>query len=166
MSARSLSVSRAHFYCARCYTDRGIYRMNCHFTLRVTTIFFLLIIGSTAAMADEFKPQDLSWYRDESGQRQAVRSAADWDRRRADVLVRMQQVMGELPDRSKLPPLDMRVSEEIARDGYKRLTVTFANLFDERVTAYLYVPTNLKPGERRPGVVALQSTGMEGKEIV
>ena len=117
-------------------------------------------------MADEFKPQDLSWYRDESGQRQAVRSAADWDRRRADVLVRMQQVMGELPDRSKLPPLDLKVSETVQRDGYRRLTVSFANLYDERVTAYLYEPDGLKPGERRPAVLALQSTGVEGKDIM
>jgi dienelactone hydrolase len=151
---------------ARCYTERGIYRMHRHAIRRVAFIFAFFIIGSAAAMADECKPQDLSWYRDESGTRQAVKTPADWDRRRADVLARMQKVMGDLPDRSKLPPLDMRVSEEIARDGYKRLTVTFANLFDERVPAYLYVPTNLKPGERRPGVVALQSTGMEGKEIV
>ena len=74
--------------------------------------------------------------------------------------------MGELPDRSKLPPLDLKISETFQGDGYRRMTVTFANLHDERVTAYLYVPEGLKPGERRPGVVALQSTGMQGKDIV
>jgi dienelactone hydrolase len=135
---------------------------------RITLALIVAVISvwSASAMADEFKPQDLSWYRDASGGRQSVQTPADWDRRRADVLSRMQAVMGELPDRSKLPPLDVRVSEEVARDGYKRLTITFANLYDERVTAYLYVPTNLKAGERRPGVLALQSTGMEGKDIV
>jgi dienelactone hydrolase len=88
------------------------------------------------------------------------------EQQRADLLKRMQDVMGELPDRSHLPPLDLKVSETFQGEGYRRLTVTFANLFDERVTAYLYVPDGLKPGERRPGALALQSTGMPGKEIV
>jgi dienelactone hydrolase len=34
------------------------------------------------------------------------------------------------------------------------------------VTAYLYRPEGLKEGERRPGVLSLQSTGVEGKVIV
>jgi dienelactone hydrolase len=71
-----------------------------------------------------------------------------------------------LPDRSNLPPLDLRVSETVQGDGYRRMTVSFANLYDERVTAYLYVPDGLRAGERRPGVVALQPTGVEGKRIV
>lgn len=91
---------------------------------------------------------------------------ADVEQRRVDVRKRMQDVMGELPDRSHLPPLDLKISETFQGNGYQRLTVSFANLFDERVTAYLYVPDGLKPGERRPGAVALHSTGMQGKEIV
>src|SRR5690242_16909878 len=58
-------------------------------------------------------------------------AAADRDQQRADLLKRMQEVMGELPDRTHLPPLDLKVSETFQGDGYRRLTVTFANLFDE-----------------------------------
>jgi len=58
------------------------------------------------------------------------------------------------------------MTETVQRDGYRRLTVSFANLYDERVTAYLYEPDGLKPGERRPAVLALQSTGVEGKDIM
>ncbi|HEV2294649.1 MAG TPA: alpha/beta fold hydrolase [Tepidisphaeraceae bacterium] len=83
-----------------------------------------------------------------------------------DIRQRMQDLMGPLPDRSQLPPLDLQTAETFQGDGYRRMTVSFANLFEERVTAYLYVPDGLKPGERRPGVLALQSTGMQGKEIV
>ena len=92
--------------------------------------------------------------------------AVDREGQHADLLKRMQDVMGGLPDRSQLPPLDLKIGESFQGEGYRRLTVTFANLFDERVTAYLYVPDGLKPGERRPGALALQSTGMPGKEIV
>src|SRR5215211_2105760 len=107
--------------------------------MHIRLIVPILLLWSPLAMAEEFMPQDLSWFRDEPGQRQAVRTAADWDKRRADVLGRMQAVMGELPDRSKLPPLDLRVSETTQGDGYWRMTVSFANLYDERVKAYLYV---------------------------
>jgi dienelactone hydrolase len=100
------------------------------------------------------------------GELVAIKTQSDLEERRADVRERMQKVMGELPDRSQLPPLDLKIVESFQGDGYKRLTVSFANLYDERVTAYLYVPDGLKPGERRPGVVALQSTGMQGKHIV
>ena len=93
-------------------------------------------------------------------------SRADRQQGRLDLLKRMQAVMGELPDRSDLPPLDLKTIETFQSDGYRRMTVSFANFFDERVTAYLYAPDGLKPGERRPGALALQSTGMPGKEIV
>ena len=96
----------------------------------------------------------------------ATTTAAAADAERTPLRQRMEAVMGELPDRSQLPPLDLKVSETVQGDGYQRMTVTFANLFDERVTAYLYVPDGLRAGERRPAALALHSTGMPGKEIV
>lgn len=92
--------------------------------------------------------------------------AAEREKRRVDLLKRFEKVAGELPDRSRLAAPDLKVGETFRGEGYRRLTVSFANLFDERVTAYLYVPDGIKPGERRPGALALQSTGMEGKQIV
>ena len=97
---------------------------------------------------------------------QPVKSSADWEKHRADILKNMQEVMGPLPDRSHLPPFDLKIVETFQGAGYQRHTVSFANLFDERVTAYLYVPDGIKPGERRPGALALQPTGDEGKETV
>jgi dienelactone hydrolase len=96
----------------------------------------------------------------------ATTTEPELEQRRVDLRKRMTTVMGELPDRSNLPPLDLRTTETFQGDGYRRLTVSIANLFDERITAYLYVPDGLKPGERRPAALALQSTGMPGKEIV
>jgi dienelactone hydrolase len=78
----------------------------------------------------------------------------------------MQEVMGALPDRSHLPRPDMRTSETFAGEGYHRLTITLDNLYDERITAYLYLPDDLKAGERRAGILALQPTGIGGKAIV
>jgi dienelactone hydrolase len=83
----------------------------------------------------------------------------------------MQEVMGPLPDRSHLPPLDIQTGETISRDAtrqqaYLRETLSFANLYGERVTAYLYVPANIAKGERRHAVLAVQPTGEAGKDIV
>ena len=122
---------------------------------------------TTSTLAGE--PPDhrqLFWYVDESGAQQPVRTEADWQKRRATVLAAMQEVMGPLPDRSNLPPLDLKVHETFQGDTYKRHTVTFANLHGEQVTAYLYVPNDVGPGERRPGALALQPTGIEGKRRV
>ena len=107
----------------------------------------------------------LSWYRDSSGAIQPIRTPQDWEKRKAGVLKAMQEVMGDLPDRSALPPLDLRITETFQGEGYQRHTVSFANLHDERVTAYLYVPANIASGQRRPAALALQPTGMQGKEI-
>lgn len=124
------------------------------------------VMGLSVSIAGAGAHQSLMWFVDGKGQKQPVQSPADWERRRADVLASMQEVMGELPDRSQLPPLNLKVSETFQGNGYQRLTVSFANLFDERVTAYLYVPDGIEPGQRRPGALALQPTGMQGKEIV
>jgi dienelactone hydrolase len=140
--------------------------MLMHMISLTHVLIVVCVIGLFASAAGAGAHQSLMWFTDEKGQKQPVQSSADWERRRADVLVGMQEVMGELPDRSALPPLDMKVSETFQGEGYQRLTVSFASLFDERVTAYLYVPDGIAPGQRRPGTLALQPTGMQGKEII
>lgn len=129
--------------------------------IRIERLMMVLVAGALGA--------GVAWaVEPDPGQSDCVplKSARDVERQRVDVRHRMQDVMGELPDRSQLPPLDLKVTEAFQGDGYRRLTVSFVNLFDERVTAYLYVPDGLKPNERRPGAVALQSTGMAGKDLV
>lgn len=86
--------------------------------------------------------------------------------RREATLAGMRAVMGDPPDRSALPALDLKVTEVERGDGYERRTVSFAGHYGERVTAYLYVPAGLNAGERRPGVLALQPTGEAGKVVV
>jgi dienelactone hydrolase len=113
----------------------------------------------------KFTHQDLLWYPDPQGGKHPLTSAAQWPLRRAAILAAMQDVMGPLPDRSALPPFDLRVHGTLAGDGYTRQTISFANVQDERITAYLYVPSDLKPRERRPAALALQPTGIEGKDI-
>lgn len=133
--------------------------------LCITGAAFLLF-GPRLDASDAIDHRQLLWYIDGTGMKRAVDSASTWKQRRELILKGMQEVMGPLPERSKLPPLAMKTKETVQGDGYKRHSIVFENVHAERITAYLYVPDGLKPGEKRPGVVALHPTGPQGKEII
>ena len=105
-------------------------------------------------------------YLDDAGQEHPVKTPADWAIRRRHILAGMQQAMGPLPDLSRRAPLDPRETERIEQDGVVRVTLSFVAEGDDRVTAHLYLPDDLKPGERRAAMLALHPTGAQGKAIV
>ncbi|NUQ64003.1 MAG: alpha/beta fold hydrolase [Pirellulales bacterium] len=113
------------------------------------------------AAADHSK---LMVYWKESGKEHPVASPADWEIRRRQVLKGIEEAMGPLPDRSKLPPLDMRSLDEKQGEGFRRLKIDFVSEGTDRVPAYLFLPVDLKPSERRPGIMALHQTVTQGKE--
>ncbi len=116
----------------------------------------------------------LMYYVDADGREQPVRTAADWARRRAQILVGMQQAMGPLPaemqrgspDAPSPAPLDLKILATTEQEGVPRQTISFASRNGERVTAYLWIPKNIPSGERRAAMLALQPTGDIGKDIV
>jgi dienelactone hydrolase len=107
---------------------------------------------------------NLTVYWDASGKQQSVKTPADWEIRRRQILEGIQEAMGPLPDRSNLPPLDVRTHEEVKGEGFRRLKIDFVSEGTDRVPAYLFLPADLKPGERRPAVLALHQTVPQGKE--
>src|SRR5258708_7969920 len=143
-----------------------------HQQTRLTFFWILLVILAArpaASRADEPAYPDharLMVFRDADNVEHAVRTREDWLKRRKHVLAGMEQAMGPLPDRSKLPPLDVRVAETIEGDGYTRLTISFVAEEGDRVPAYLYLPANRPKDERRPAMLALHPTGAAGKGIV
>src|SRR2546423_14832533 len=60
-------------------------------------------------------------YRDGEGHQRPGRTAEDWSARRRHILAGMEAAMGALPDRSHLPPLDIRLIEQIRTDNFTRL---------------------------------------------
>jgi putative membrane-bound dehydrogenase-like protein len=74
----------------------------------------------------------------------------------------MQEAMGPLPDRLKLPALDVKVTGETKGDGFTRVTLTFVAEGTDRVPADLYLPAAAK-GKRLPAVLALHQTSPLGK---
>ncbi|QOV91790.1 alpha/beta hydrolase family protein [Humisphaera borealis] len=122
--------------------------------------------GQVAGGGDRFGADALLAGRGEADG--AVRSAADWPRRRDRLLEAMQRVMGPLPAPSAAP-LDVKVLAEERGRTFVRQTIEYTAEVDprsgraERVPAYLYLPIDLKAGEKRPAVLALHPTSKLGK---
>ena len=63
-------------------------------------------------------------YRDVTGSVRPVKSAADWQHRRAEVVRGMERVMGVLPGAAKRCPLELKVEEETDCGSYVRRLIT------------------------------------------
>ena len=99
-------------------------------------------------------------------QQHPVANRAEWPSRREDIVRRMQQVTGEMPDRSKLSPPTAHVEEQVEDPAFTRCTIRIAIDQQDQVPAYLYLPAARKPGERLPAVLALHQTSARGKKEV
>jgi Prolyl oligopeptidase family len=117
-------------------------------------LMLLLLLGGGAASLASDRTR-LLIYRDEAGEH-PVRTAADWSKRRAQIVANMERVMGPLPDVTTKVPLDVRVTEEIKTDRYVRKLLTFAADKTDRVPAYLFLPVGTKG--QRPAVLCLHPT--------
>jgi pimeloyl-ACP methyl ester carboxylesterase len=109
---------------------------------------------------------DLLFYRDSAGLRKPVTNKADWAIKRNQILDGMQQAMGQLPDRSALPELDVQIIDSLKEKNYTRLTISFKAAENERVPAYLYIPVRKVKNEKLPAMVVLHGTGELGKQLV
>ncbi len=105
-------------------------------------------------------------YQAADGQEHPVRTAADWAIRRRQIIVGMEQAMGKLPDRSHLPPLDVKVVERVERDGFVRLGITYRGADNVRIPAHLYLPKDRPAGRRGAAMLALHQTSARGKKEV
>lgn len=101
---------------------------------------------------------NLLLYRDAQGRVRTARTVKEWQRRRAEVLRGMQEVMGPLPGKEKDCPLDMRVEEETDAGSYVRRLVTYAAEPNGRVPAYLLVPKAATAGKPATAVLCLHPT--------
>ena len=100
-------------------------------------------------------------YLDGDGREQAIAEAGDWTKRRAHILANMQLVMGPLPDRSRLAPLDMEVLDTEEPPGVVRQRVRFVSEPGDRVPAYLLIPKGLEG--KAPAMLCLHQTTEIGK---
>jgi|ERR1043166_1935555 hypothetical protein len=106
---------------------------------------FALACSSLAYGADPTRLDrtNLLTYRASSGQILPVKSIADWQKRRAEILRGMQEVMGPLPGKEKACPFELKIEEEIDCGTYVRRLISFVTEPGSRVPAYLLIPKKL-----------------------
>jgi dienelactone hydrolase len=98
-------------------------------------------------------------YATPAGEVKPVKSASDWEKRRASVLVGMRSVMGKLPGKEKRVALDMKVDEEVDCGSYVRRLITYASEPVGRVPAYLLIPKDALAGKKKvPAVLCPHPT--------
>ena len=121
-----------------------------------------ITLGCSLTAAEEpvrLDRNNLLQYRDASGKIRPVRTPADWQQRRADILRGMQEVMGKLPSRKRRVPLDVGVEEEADAGKYTRRLITYQSEPGSRTTAYLCIPKDVLADKRKsPAVLCLHST--------
>ena len=98
-------------------------------------ILALLVAALNCAIAP-----DLLVYRDSHGVSREIRTRREWSEQRTRILESMQKVMGPLPARNDTIP-EMVVVEETTLPKYVRKKITYLAENQDRVPAYLLVPT-------------------------
>lgn len=131
-------------------------------------IFFslFLIFSFSISWIRYHDASDLLFYIDSSGQRKRVKKAADWQQKRRQIISGMEKAMGNLPSRSNLPALDIKISDSLKTESYTRFTVSFTVAGNERLPAYLYVPQQKGEKKKLAAMLVLHGTGDLGKELV
>lgn len=105
--------------------------------------------------------------RDTYGNRTAVTTPKDWQRRRAEILRGMEQIMGQLPGPDKRCALDPQITDEVDCGDYIRRAVTYAAEPGGRVPAYLLIPKRAFGSTSKfPAVLALHQTHPAGQKVV
>lgn len=105
---------------------------------------------------------DLLTYAGTKGNRVPVTTKKEWDKRREEILNNMQEVMGKLPRGKRNFKVNYTDTAEFA--NYTRYSINFEAARNETIYAYLYRPKgNLKS---YPAMLALHSTGADGKKII
>jgi pimeloyl-ACP methyl ester carboxylesterase len=143
---------------------------DCPMRLLIVTLGMCLASACTLGAAEETHAPSspdhtqLRTYIDSAGKQHPVERPEDWAIRRRHILAGMQEAMGPLPDRSRLPPLDVRCNDQDDQvtEGVRRQTISFASGDGDRVAAYLYVPPHAS-GVRLPAMLALHQTSKIGK---
>ena len=127
----------------------------------------VLCCASTTIAADPpfyADKTNLLTFKDEAGKDYPITTPEQWATRREHILANMQRVMGPLPDRSKLVPLEPQLISEEDLGTYTRQKLTIAVEKGDRLPCYLLIPK--KREKKTPAILCLHPTSLPlGKGI-
>ena len=108
-----------------------------------------LAMPLAAPAADQLPHTNLLVYHNRRGEVEPVKSRADWQKRRAEILLAMQgRSRASLPGKAKRCSLDVKVEEEVDCGTYVRRFLTYSSEPGSRVTAYLCIPKEALAGKK------------------
>jgi dienelactone hydrolase len=133
---------------------------------RLILVVVLLVLQSLPLAAQQAAPfyadkSSVMFYLGPGGERHAVNTVADWQKRREHILANAQLAMGPLPDASKKVPLDVQSAEQVDLPKCTRKKIFYSPEKGDRVPAYLFVPKGLNG--RAPAMLCLHQTISIGK---
>lgn len=144
-----------------------------------TGLAVLIFVGSACfTIATTNEPVSAAWsrlprtnllvYHDRHDYVSPVKSKADWQKRRAEILRGFTEIAGPLPGREKRCALDVCIEEVKDCGSYERRRITYASEPSSRVPAYLLIPKEALTAKRKfPAVLSLHPTDMEyGHRVV
>lgn len=105
----------------------------------------------------------LLFYHDADGDEHPVRTRDDWAKERREILGGMQAAMGPLPARNTLLPFDVRLLESAETEEFERRKISMVVEKNDRLSAYLFIPTGLSEGRKVAAILALHPTHPMGK---
>ncbi len=109
--------------------------------------------------AYEYVPESDGW------RKLHIATAAQWDSKRADIVQRTLDIMGDFPRAN--PPLNARTLDRRETPRYTRVKVNYDAADGDRIPAWLLVPHGAgTSGRRLPAVVAAHQTEADGKDSV
>lgn len=111
--------------------------------------------------------QRVMYFVDEQGTERPVKSRADWEQRRRDIVTGFEAAFGPLPDRKNLGPVKFQVvpgtRSELEKYTREKLEIEVDE--GDKLRAWLLVPKGIKA--RVPGIIAIhQTNGKLGKDEV
>ncbi len=125
---------------------------------RIVLVFgvVFIVLGDAIPQSPPFYPDKTNLLVLRDGDKETpIRTAADWDKRRAHILANMELVMGPMPKLEK-PPLDVQITEEVKMPKYTRKLLTYQSSAGNRVPAYLFLPHDRKG--KTPAILCLHPT--------
>src|SRR5690625_5844035 len=100
---------------------------------RLILMFFLFIFDLSAQ-----NPEGFSIYSSEKHQEVKIRSSEEWDQYRIHLRKNMEKLMGELPDRTRLPAMDIMINDTLSTDSYTRMHFDFSCTDNDQTAIYLF----------------------------
>src|SRR5262245_41085831 len=100
--------------------------MNADKTKAGLALAALVMAILTGHAAERLPRTNLLCYANADGSIVAVKTTADWQKRRVQILAGMEKVMGPMPGKEKRVSLDVRIEEEVDCGDYMRRQISYA----------------------------------------